>query len=373
MSFLSAIDHYAGFDFQGFLAAITHDRVASLLTRDRLTEQDYLALLSPAAASFLEPMAQKAAALTRRHFGNVVFVFTPLYLSNYCDNVCAYCSFSRQQPIRRRHLEIDEIKKEAERIATMGIRHLLALTGESRRYAPPSYLEAALAVLRERFSSIALEVYPLTEEEYARCIAAGADGLTIYQETYDQERYRSLHHGGPKSDFAFRLHAPERACGSGIRTVTVGALLGLADPLSDAFFAGLHAAWLQDRFPSVEVALAFPRMRPLVAEFKQAAEVSDRQLVQMILAARLFLPRAGITVSTRESAILRNNLLPLGVTRMSAGVSTSVGGHTSLDETPQFEIADTRSVEELRRDLEERGFQAVMHDWNTGYTSNPVF
>jgi 2-iminoacetate synthase len=177
----------------------------------------------------------------------------------------------------------------------------------------------------------------------------------------------------PKSDFAFRLHAPERACNAGIRTVTVGALLGLVDPLSDAFLAGLHAAWLQARFPSVEVSLAFPRMRPLVAEFKQAAEVSDCELVQMILAARLFLPRAGITVSTRESASLRNNLLPLGVTRMSAGVSISVGGHTSLDETPQFEIADTRSVADLRRDLEERGFQAVMHDWNTRYSANPVF
>jgi 2-iminoacetate synthase len=372
MSFLSSIDQYARFDFTGFSASVTPGRIADILSRERIDEQDYLALLSPAATMFLEPMAQKAADLTRRHFGNVVFIFTPLYISNYCDNVCAYCSFGRQHSIRRRHMEIDEIKTGTERIAAMGIRHILVLTGESRRYAPPAYLEAAVTVLRERFSSIAIEVYPLTGDEYGRCIGCGIDGLTIYQETYDRERYHALHQGGPKNDFVFRLDAPERACRAGIRTVTVGALLGIADPVADSFSAVLHAAWLQKQFPGVEVSLSFPRMRPLVADFAPAAVVSDRQLVQMILAARLFLPTAGITVSTRESAIFRNNLLPLGVTRMSAGVSTAVGGHSSEGGTPQFEIADTRSVRELQRDLEERGFQPVMHDWNTAYCRDAI-
>jgi 2-iminoacetate synthase len=372
MSFLSTIDQYAQFDFAGFSASVTPDRIAAILSRKQIDEQDYLSLLSPAAAMFLEPMAQKAADLTRRHFGNVVFIFTPLYISNYCDNVCAYCSFGRQHTIRRRHMEIDEIKNESERIAAMGIRHILVLTGESRHHAPPAYLEAAVTVLRERFSSIAVEVYPLTGKEYSGLIASGIDGLTIYQETYNRERYHTLHQGGPKNDYVFRLDAPERACRAGIRTVTVGALLGIADPLTDSFFAALHAAWLQKRFPGVEVSLSFPRMRPLVADFAQAAMVSDCQFVQMILAARLFLPAAGITVSTRESAIFRNNLLPLGVTRMSAGVSTAVGGRSSEGETPQFEIADTRSVNELQRDLEERGFQPIMHDWNTAYCRDAI-
>jgi 2-iminoacetate synthase len=367
MSFLSVIDRYAGFDFSGFAASVTPERIASILSRDRLGETDYLALLSLAAVAFLEHMAQKSAARTRSHFGNVVFVFTPLYISNYCDNSCAYCSFAHQHAISRRHLSLDEIEVEARRIAAGGIRHLLVLTGESRQKAPPAYLEGAIRVLQKHFTSIALEVYPLTEEEYGGLIESGIDGLTIYQETYDRTRYRALHAGGPKSDYAFRLDAPERACRRGVRTVTVGALLGLHDPVTDAFFAGLHAAWLQKSFPGVEVSIAFPRMRPLVADFDRTIEVPDRLLVQMLLAARLFLPSAGITVSTREGAALRNNLLPLGVTRMSAGVSTAVGGHTSPGETPQFEIADTRSVSELQRDLEARGFQPVMHDWNTGY------
>jgi 2-iminoacetate synthase len=371
MCFHTVIDRYAGFDFNAFFSCVTADQVAAILARDRLGEHDYLALLSPAAAAFLEPMAGKAADLTRRHFGNVVFVFTPLYISNFCDNTCAYCSFARQHTIVRRHLSIDEIEEEAARIAQSGIRHLLVLTGESRRAASPEYLASAVSVLRKRFSSIAIEVYPLTEAEYAGLIESGIDGLTLYQETYNRERYRTLHAGGPKSDYRFRLDAPERACRAGIRTVTVGALLGIADPVTDVFFAGCHAAWLQSKFPSVEVSIAFPRMRPLVADFLQTAEVTDRMLVQMVLAARLFLPSAGITVSTRESAMLRNNLLPLGVTRMSAGVSTAVGGRLSPDETPQFEIADTRSVDDLQRDLEARGFQPVMHDWNVGYVTVP--
>ena len=372
MSFFSVIDRYANFDFNGFTPSVTSGRIAGILSRERIGEQDCLALLSPAAVPFLEQMAQKAADLTRRHFGNVIFIFTPFYISNYCDNVCAYCSFGRQHAIRRRHLEIDEIKIETGRITAMGIRHILVLTGESRQYAPPAYLESAVAAIRERFSSIAIEVYPLTGDEYGRLIGCGIDGLTIYQETYDRGRYQSLHNGGPKNNFMFRLDAPERACCAGIRTVTVGALLGLADPRIDAFFAMLHAAWLQSTFPGVEVSLSFPRLRPLVADFKQDAAVSDRLLVQMILAARLFLPTAGITISTRESAVLRNNLLSLGVTRMSAGVSTAVGGHSSKDQTPQFEIADARSVGELQRDLESRGFQPVLHDWNTAYCRDAI-
>jgi 2-iminoacetate synthase len=367
MSFYSAVQQYKDFKFSEFCASITPDRIAAILSRDKLTERDYLALLCDAAVPFLEPMAQKAGALTRRHFGSAVVIFTPLYISNYCDNACPYCSFGRQQTIGRRHLSPQEIRAEAERISASGIRHVLMLTGEARGKASPAYCEEAVRILRGCFSSVAIEVYPLTEDEYHDLIACGADGLTIYQETYDEERYAALHPGGPKKDYGFRLEAPERACRQGMRTVTVGALFGLADPVRDAFFAGLHAAYLQRTFPDVEVSLSFPRLRPLVADFKQEFPVNDRRLVQMIAAARLFLPAAGITLSTREDADFRNAAVPLGVTRMSAGVSTAVGGRSSPDSTPQFEIADTRTVDQVKGDLARIGFQPVMHDWNTNY------
>jgi len=367
MSFSSVISQYENFDFAGFCASVTPERITAILSRDTVAAKNYLALLSDAAAPFLEQMAQKAQALTRRHFGNVVAVFTPLYISNYCDNACVYCSFARQQHITRRHLSPAEIRAEAERISAGGIRHVLMLTGESRGKASPEYCGAAVRVLRDYFSSVAIEIYPMTKEEYGSIIKCGADGLTIYQETYDEERYRTLHKGGPKQDYGFRLDAPERACRQGMRTVTVGTLLGISDPVKDAFFAGLHAAYLQKNFPDVEVSVAFPRLRPLVAEYKQEFEVTDRRLARTMVAARLFMPVAGITLSTRESADFRNAALPLGVTRMSAGVSTAVGGHISPHGTPQFEIADTRSVSEVKNDLLKLGFQPVMHDWNTKY------
>lgn len=367
MSFYSVINEYKNFNFVEYGASITPEKIAAILERDTLTEKDYGALLSAAAAPFLEQMAQKADACTRRHFGNVIFIFTPLYISNHCDNACPYCSFGRQQKIKRRHLSLDEIRAEAQRISASGIRHILVLTGEARAKATPAYCSAALQLLRGCFSSISIEIYPLTDSEYHDLIKSGADGLTIYQETYDEARYAALHAGGPKKDYGFRLDAPERACRQGIRSVTVGALLGLSDPVSDAFFAGLHAAYLQKTFPEVEVSVSFPRLRPLVADFKQEYPMSDRLLAQTIAALRLFLPAAGITLSTRESARFRNAALPLGVTRLSAGVSTAVGGRTSPGATPQFEIADTRTVSEVKGDLLRLGFQPVMHDWNTEY------
>jgi 2-iminoacetate synthase len=367
MSFYKSIEHYRGFDFSGFNESVTPEKITSILSREKLAETDYLALLSDAATPFLEQMAQKADALTRRHFGNVVFIFTPLYISNYCENKCAYCSFGRQQRIKRRHLSLNEIRDEAQRISATGIRHILMLTGEARRKASPAYCEAAVRILRDYFASVAIEIYPLTEDEYGGIIQSGADGLTIYQETYDEERYSALHEGGPKQDYMFRLEAPERACRQGVRSVGVGALLGLSEPVVDSFLCGLHAAYLQRTFPDVEVSVSFPRLRPLVGDFTQEYTVNDRLLVQMMTALRLFLPSAGITLSTRESAFFRNAAVRLGVTKMSAGVSTAVGGHASPEATPQFEIADTRTLTQVQEDLLCLGFQPVLHDWNSKY------
>ena len=212
MSFYSIINRYKNFNVGEFCASVTPEKINSILSSDRLTETDYLALFSEAATPFLEQMAQKADALTRRHFGNVVFIFTPLYISNYCDNKCAYCSFGRQQKIKRRHLSLDEIRDEAKLISATGIRHILMLTGEARKMAGPAYCEAAVRILHDYFSSVAIEIYPLTEDEYGSIILSGAEGLTIYQETYDEERYAALHKGGPKQEYMFRLEAPERAC-----------------------------------------------------------------------------------------------------------------------------------------------------------------
>ncbi len=367
MPFMELLDEYADFDFHGFLASVTANQVERVLAKSHLNAQDYLTLLAPAAAAYLEPMAQRASALTRQHFGNCIFIFTPLYISNYCVNHCRYCSFAVDHHIHRRHLGLEEIEAEALRIAGEGIRHLLVLTGEARHKASPEYIEAAIRIIRPHLSAIGIEVYAMTEEEYGRLIEAGVDSLTIYQETYDRTLYAQLHEGGPKADFAFRIDAPERACRRQIRGVAVGALLGLADPRIDSFFTGLHAHYLQQAFPATEVSASFPRMRPFEGgHFQVEHDVDDRLFVQFMLAFRLFLPRVGITVSTRERASFRDHLVRLGVTRMSAGVSTAVG-HDPEGSTAQFEIADTRSVDQMRRDLAAFGYQAVMHDWNSRY------
>ncbi len=324
-------------------------------------------MLSPTAGAHLEALAQRAHALTLQHAGKAVFIFTPLYISNVCVNHCRYCAFAAQHRIHRRHLSLDEIRVEAERIAADGIRHLLVLTGEAPRKADLDYLEAAIRILAEHFSCIGIEIYPLTEDGYARLIGAGVDSLTLYQETYDRALYATLHAGGPKADFDFRLEAPERACRAHMRGVGVGALLGLADPRIESFLAGLHAGWLLQSFPETEVSMSLPRLRPFAGSFQPNFEVSDRLFVQLLTAFRIYQPRAGITVSTRESEAFRNHLLPLGVTRMSAGVSTAVGAHSEDVSTSQFDIADTRSVARMQADLRNMGYQPVMHDWNTRY------
>ncbi len=368
MSFFETVNRYASFDFGGHLASVTTSQVESILDKDRLSELDYLALLSESAVPLLESMAQKANRLTRMHFGNVMFIFTPLYVSNHCDNGCPYCSFARQHRIARSHLTVERIRKESLAIARTGMRHILVLTGESRSMASPEYVREAVSAVAEHFSSVSVEVYPMTRDEYAKLIMAGTDGITMFQETYYEPRYHALHHGGPKDNYRFRLDAPERAVSAGARFATVGALLGLYECRSESFLSGLHAQYLQRTFPELEVSIAFPRLRPMVREFEAYCEVNDRLYVQMLLAARLFLPRCGITVSTRESRELRNAIAPLGVTKMSAGVSTAVGGHgTGENSTAQFEIADTRTLDEMRNDLRGLGFQAVMHDWSSRY------
>jgi 2-iminoacetate synthase len=294
----------------------------------------------------------------------VVFLFTPLYISNYCVNRCPYCSFAGFRRIRRRQLSLDEIRDEAEYISREGMRHILLLTGEARGTSSVDYVAEAVRIAAGSFSSVGIEVYPMSEAEYGRMIEAGADQLTIYQEVYDRNRYAALHAGGPKEDYRFRLEAPERACRPGMRSVSLGALLGLHEYRSEMMALALHVRYLQDRFPDVEVGVSFPRIRPLAGDFSVPAPVDERCLARIVSAFRLVFPSVGITMSTRESRRMRDGMVRLGVTRMSAGVSTAVGGHGEAGSTTQFEISDTRGVDQMRRDLLAAGYQPVMHDWH---------
>lgn len=341
------------------------DKVLDLLIQETLRPTDFLTLLSPAAAPHLEALAQRAHALTRRFFGRAVNIFTPLYISDVCTNQCRYCGFNAKNPQPRRHLSVDEAAAEADAIANRGFQHILLLTGDARLVSSPEYIAAVVRRIKPRFASIGIEVYSMTTEEYALLVQAGVDNMTMFQETYSPELYAWLHPVGPKHDYAFRLNAPQRAAEGGMRSLGVGALLGLETFVRDAFATGLHAWWLQRRYPGVEVSVSIPRICPHEGSFTVEHAVEDRLFVQYVAALRCFLPRVGITCSSRESASMRNHLVPIGVTRVSAGVSTAVGGRATPDlhNPGQFEITDRRSLPDMMASLAHMGYQAVLKDW----------
>ena len=334
--------------------------VEQALGRDILRLQDVAALVSPAAETYLEDMAQAARASTLRHFGRAVLLFTPLYVSNFCQNSCRYCGYSAQVAMPRRKLSLEEVAAQGERIAATGLRHLLLLTGEAPAIAGSSYIEDCLRTLAPRFPGLALEVYPLTSEEYDRAISAGASALTLYQETYDPQVYAQMHPAGPKADYLWRLLAPERAAAAGMPAVTLGALLGLAPWRAEVVALVAHAWWLLERYPGVEVGVSLPRIRPHAGGFVAPFPVSERHLVQALLALRLALPMCSITLSTRERPLVRDGLVGVAVTKLSAGVRTTVGDEEG---SAQFAIADTRSVAEVAAMLRCRGLQPVFKDW----------
>lgn len=353
------------------------DDVRRVLRKERLSEEDFALLLSPAAGEELETMARRAEKETLRHFGWAKQLFAPLYLANYCTNKCVYCGFHAGRGIARKALKSAEIEEEARALAATGLRRVLALTGDAPKRTGAEYIAEAVAVLARHFPSVGIEVQALTGEEYAKVALAGADSMTMFQETYEPELYARLHPAGPKRDFAFRLDAPHRAAAAGMRGITLGALLGLGDWRFDIFMVGMHASWMQQKFPHLELAFSLPRMRPCSDGEDSSREenstgnagftpvpVTDREFVQAMTALRCFLPHAGITLSTRESAFLRDKLLPLGVTKLSAGVCTAVGGYADREhEDVQFVIDDQRSVPEVVSALEDLGYQPVFADW----------
>ena len=318
---LAAMNQY---DYEKYTA----EDVRLALANDIRTPKDFGALLSPAAAPFLEEMAQLAQQETRKHFGNSVYMFTPIYISNYCENYCIYCGFNCRNKIQRAKLTYEEIEKEMEAIAATGLEEILILVGESRKQSDVEYLGEACKIARRYFKMVGLEVYPMNSDEYAYLHECGADYVTVFQETYDSDKYETLHLGGHKRVFPYRVNAQERALKGGMRGVGFGALLGLADFRKDAFATGIHAWLLQRKYPQAEIAFSCPRLRPIINNDKiNPKDVHEAQLLQVITAYRLFMPFAGITISTRESARFRDNIVTIAATKISAGVSTGVGSH----------------------------------------------
>lgn len=366
MSFYDVLATYRAFDFEGFFAGVTDNDVNAALSKDALQPLDFLTLLSPKSSDHLEVIAEKAHRLTVQYFGKTVQIFTPLYISNHCSNHCIYCGFNNKNDIVRRTLTLAEIEEEARFIAATGMKHILLLTGESKQVTPVSYLVDAVRCLKKHFASVAIEIFPMEEEEYRQLQAAGVDGLTLFQEVYDETTYSKVHLAGKKKNYRFRLDGPERGARAGFRVLNIGALLGLGEKRSEMFFTGLHGAYLENRFLDTEIAVSLPRFNPAECDYKPDFPVDDKTFVQFLMALRLFLPRAGITISTRENAKMRDNIVQLGATRFSAGVCTSVGGYSrqSDTDTPQFEITDERTVEEVAMAITEKGYQPVYKDWD---------
>ena len=341
--------------------------VKNVLNKETIGAEDLAVLLSPSAEPLLEKMARRAKIETAKHFGNTVCMFTPLYIANYCENYCIYCGFNCHNKIRRAKLNAEEIDKEMAAIAKTGLQEILILTGESRAKSDVKYIGEACKIARKYFKVIGLEVYPMNSDEYAYLHECGADYVTVFQETYNSDKYETLHLAGHKRIFPYRLNAQERALKGGMRGVGFAALLGLDDFRKDAFATGYHAYLLQRKYPHAEIAFSCPRLRPIINNDRiNPMDVHEPQLLQVVCAYRLFMPFASITVSTRECERVRDNLVGIAATKISAGVSTGIGSHVEDIEDKgddQFEISDGRSVDEVYKALLDHDLQPVMNDY----------
>ena len=326
--------------------------------------EGFAALLSPAAEPHLEEMAARALDETRRHFGNSVCLFTPLYVSNYCSNECVYCGFNCRNGIHRATLDLPSVERELDAIAATGLEEVLILTGESRARSGVDYISKCVELASERFATVGVEVYPMNTDEYAVLHRSGADYVTVFQETYDPARYAELHLSGPKRVFSYRFDAQERALRGGMRGVAFGTLLGLRDDFRrDALACGLHAMSIQRMYPHAEISMSLPRLRP-AGGVDNKVGVTESQLLQVSLAYRMFLPFAGQTISTRERPTFRDGIVGLSATKISAGVSVGIGEHSGEARGDgQFVISDPRDVGEITAALRRKGLQPVMNDY----------
>lgn len=347
--------------------------VRAALEHETCTIEDFKALISPAAEPFLEQMAERARRETSKHFGNTVYLFTPLYIANYCENYCVYCGFNCYNHINRVKLTMEQIEKEMKVIADSGMEEILILTGESRGKSSVEYIGEVCKLARKYFRMVGLEIYPVNTDEYRYLHECGADYVTVFQETYDTDKYETLHLMGHKRVWPYRFDAQERALRGGMRGVAFSALLGLSDFRKDALASALHVYYLQRKYPHAEMSLSCPRLRPIINNDKiNPLDVHEKQLCQIICAYRIFLPFVGITVSSRESASFRDGIVKIAATKVSAGVSTGIGDHDSKyngkeNEEPQgdeqFEINDSRSLDKMYQDIAEEGLQPVLNDY----------
>ena len=362
------ISEMNSYDYSRYTAA----DVKRALENETCSVEDFKALLSPAAEPFLEQMAAKAKYETSKHFGNTVYIFTPLYIANYCENYCIYCGFNCYNDINRKKLNSEEIEHEMKIIADSGIEEILMLTGESRGQSDVKYIGEACKLATKYFKNVGLEIYPVNVDEYRYLHECGADYVTVFQETYDSDKYETLHLLGHKRVFPYRFEAQERALMGGMRGVGFSALLGLADFRKDALASALHVYYLQRKYPYAEYSLSCPRLRPIINNDKiNPLDVGERQLCQVLCAYRIFMPFVGITVSSREQKHFRDGIVKIAATKVSAGVSTGIGDHESKytgkedaetgDE--QFEISDSRSFEQMYEDMESEGMQPVLNDY----------
>ena len=361
--------HVEEYDYDKYTAR----DVRAALDHETCSVEDFKALLSPAAAPFLEEMAQKARIETGKHFGNTVYLFTPLYIANYCENYCVYCGFNCYNHINRMKLNMEQIEKEMQVIADSGMEEILILTGESRTMSDVKYIGEACKLARKYFRMVGVEIYPVNTHVYQYLHECGVDHVTVFQETYDNVKYETLHLMGHKRVWPYRFDAQERALRGGMRGVAFSALLGLSDFRKDALASALHVYYLQRKYPHAEMSLSCPRLRPIINNDKiNPLDVGEKELCQVLCAYRIFMPFVGITVSSRESKSFRDGIVKIAATKVSAGVSTGIGDHESkytgkeaenAEGDEQFEINDDRSFETMYEDMSEEGLQPVLNDY----------
>ncbi len=396
MSFLNEFEGLPLGELRGLAMGATEPEVLAAMGKPAPGLADFARLLSPAAAGHLERMAVQSRAMTQRRFGKVIRLFAPLYLSNECVNICRYCGFSRDNPILRVTLGLDEVEREVEALLGQGFRNVLLVAGEHPKFVSGDYLASCVRLVAGRFPSVSLEVGPMEEAEYRPLVEAGAEGLVVYQETYDRAVYGEMHVSGPKRDFGWRLETPERAYAAGFRRLGIGALYGLADWRLEALSVAAHAAYLLRVCWKAQVTISLPRLRPCAGEFEPRVVMTDREMVQLVCAFRLMFPDVGLVLSTREPEGLRDGLIPLGITLMSAGSHTEPGGYTGAGKehvhrtergkivelgssewagggaTVQFSIADNRSPALVADRIRALGYEPVWKDWDAALTGGSV-
>ena len=367
------IDELLQYDWNEIIKKINNindKNVISALEKSKndiaLSMVDFMALVSPVAANYLQQMCVLSNKKTQRRFGKTIQLYIPLYLSNYCTNNCIYCGFNAKNNIKRTVLTDEEILKEVEVIKNMNYEHILLVTGEHNKKAGIDYLLNIIKLIKPYFSSISAEIQPLETEKYRTLIEAGLSSVYIYQETYNRNNYHSYHPSGTKNNFEYRLSTPERLGSAGIYRIGLGILLGLEDWRVDAFFLGLHLRYLRKNFWRTKYSISFPRIRPHTGGYQANFSINDKELSQLIWAIRLFDEDVEIALSTRESVKFRNNMLSLGITSMSAGSKTDPGGYSiSVNELEQFEVNDARIPQELILEMERQNYTPIWKDWDS--------